>query len=74
MPARLAQQENENGLMEAPFPHGALRSKERDEDIPPPLIFNDIQRFSGESPGNKVPRDSLGVVFPLLPVIVKEIQ
>jgi hypothetical protein len=36
--------------MEAPCPHGALSSKERDEDIPPPLIFNDIQRFSGESP------------------------
>jgi hypothetical protein len=48
MPARLAQQENENGLMEAPCPHGALSSKERDEDIPPPLIFNDIQRFSRE--------------------------
>jgi TonB family protein len=47
-PIRLAQQENENGLMEAPCPHGALSSKERDEDIPPPLIFNDIQRFSRE--------------------------
>jgi hypothetical protein len=35
--------------MEAPFPHGALNSKERDEDIPPPLIFNDIQRFSRET-------------------------
>jgi hypothetical protein len=31
-----SQQENENSLMEAPCPHGALRYTARDEDIPPP--------------------------------------
>jgi hypothetical protein len=46
MTARSSQEEDENGLMEAPCPHGARSGKERDEDIPPPRIFYDLQRFS----------------------------
>jgi hypothetical protein len=45
MPAGQAQQENENELMEAPCPHGALSSKERDEDIPPPLVSPLLERI-----------------------------
>jgi hypothetical protein len=47
--------------MEAPCPHGALSSKERDEDIPPPLIFNDIQRFSREILYDVLKRNGVGI-------------